>query len=351
MDNLRRAILVFTIVLFAATSIFGYSLALDYYDKNSNFIKAFNYDETKNTIYTGEEVSDTESLRENILVIVGDKGASETELMFVVNYDAENMKMSFLYIPKDMKYSYVSDDGSGKVTAVGRLYKELGIQNTTAKISALLDIPVEKYIFMDFEDCKEIVNRFTHPSEGVEFNFPVSVECSDLNIKISAGTQYFDGDKAVSLMRYYYSSNDEYSAEMLSYYDGTDIKRIEMVKSFTNAFMCSQFSDENANVRQPEEFISHIKEIIADSDHNIDDLIMSGVADTIYDIPSSSLYYYMLNCDTAANDMTLLQYTDCVTDITAQDSASYKTMTKEESYTLVTDNFVSKLREPQSTDE
>ncbi|MBQ8164936.1 MAG: LCP family protein [Clostridia bacterium] len=336
MDNLRRAILLFTVFMFLSITVIGFVLSLDYYKTASAMeaVPAWNYNGEQISV---ENKNETEFVKENILVIIGDEGVENSEIMFVSQYDAELNTMSFIYIPKDMKYylnvdtlkkimSENSDDGESAVKSynktynlgtMSQLYSRFEGEVTSDIVSYMLNIPIDSYVFFSFNDCCNLFNGFIGADKGLLFNFPVYASNVEMGISINSGEQFFDGKSAVELMRFYKTSDNEYSSYMMQYYDGTDIKRIEMVKQFTKTFLESQLLGDSVNSYYIDNFYDLAYErVIKSCKTNIRSSFVQSVQSTIRNIKPESVSFYILGYKTADNNAFLYEYTNSLKDIT-----------------------------------
>jgi len=348
MDNLRRGILLFTAFLFLSIVVIGFVLALNYYDT------AAVMESVPDWHYDGEKVSEDDGtgssgVNENVLVIIGDEGVENSEIMFVSNYDSVDKTITFMYIPKNMKYSLnVRDIPGGKFSGkssyntgtMSQLYSRFGGEFSADILSYMFDITIDNYVFLSFNDCKTLFNGFTGQDKGLLFNFPVKVSNVEMNVSLEAGEQYFDGDMAVDLLRFWKTSDNEYDNNLLQYYDGTDLKRIEMVKKFTNAFMKSQLLGSSVN----KYYINNFSKIAYDTvikncDTNISGSFVLNVQKTIGNMDGNSVTFYVLDSKVAASDVFLCEYNGCFKDITSDDSSKYKSLSKDDTLKAIAEKF------------
>lgn len=348
MDNLRRGILLFTAFLFIAITVIGFVLALNYYDTavEKERVPNWNYD---GEILENQADKTANKNSNNVLVIIGDKGAEHSELMFVANYDAEKKGMSFVYIPKDMQYSIEANSipspkksysTSYNIGTVSQLYSRFKGEDTVKIISYMLDISIERYLFLSFNDCEKLFNGFTlYEKDGLYFDMPVSVSNENLGISIEIKKdkdKWFDGKTAVELMRFYQTDDGIYDNELLKYYDGTDLKRIDMVQKLTETFIKTQFFGSN---NSKDYYINNFydiayKKVISSCEKNIDDAYVNNFQSILGTIEPSSISFYVLKCDTAKNNAFQYVFTDCL-----YDYANAKVLTADDSIAVLNEKF------------
>lgn len=147
--------------------------------------------------------------RLNVLV-VGLEGL-RTDTIMVASYDIDNKIADLISIPRDTYFPrdvYDSPDRK-KINAV---YGREGIEGLVPAIQELLNIPLEKYVIVDYDaviSCVDILG-------GVEVNVPFHMVYSDpydeppLYIDIPEGKQVLNGEQSLKFLRYRkgYSNQD-----------------------------------------------------------------------------------------------------------------------------------------------
>ncbi len=126
-------------------------------------------------------------------------GSLLTDVLIVLRLDPATGRAAVMSIPRDLRVEYAST-GSGKVnaayyygTARGEGHAELG-----QTIVDNLDIPIHKYVEIDFAGFAELVDAI----DGVPVYFanPAKDEGSFLDVK-APGCWILDGDEALSYVR------------------------------------------------------------------------------------------------------------------------------------------------------
>ncbi|MFV0413418.1 MAG: LCP family protein [Oscillospiraceae bacterium] len=87
-------------------------------------------------------------------------GLGQTDMILYANYDLANNKLNLLQIPRD---SYVGENtgGNGKINAlmITGTDQENPINNLVNYISTKFKLPVDKYVALDMDAMKEIVDK------------------------------------------------------------------------------------------------------------------------------------------------------------------------------------------------
>lgn len=164
----------------------------------------------------------------NILLLGGDKVAGNTDTMMIVNFNPETAKISLLSVPRDTR---VKIKGLG-YTKINAAYPRGGADLAVDTVTNFLGTCIQYYVYVDTAAFRNIVDIL----DGVDYYVPIDLKYNDpiqkFSINLKKGQQHLDGKKAEQFMRFRQPGNGHYSKEMLKYYDGSDIKRIEAQQGF-----------------------------------------------------------------------------------------------------------------------
>ncbi|MCX7842487.1 MAG: LCP family protein [Clostridia bacterium] len=162
----------------------------------------------------------------NILVLGGDKVASNTDTIILVNYNPATAGLNLLSIPRDTK---VPVKGSS-VPKINSAFPVGGEKLAVETVSKLFGVKIKYYVYIDTSSFRKIIDLLG----GVDFYVPVDMDYDDplqnLHIHLKKGQQRLDGAKAEQFMRF--RQPNRYDDSLMKYYDGSDIKRIEAQQSF-----------------------------------------------------------------------------------------------------------------------
>jgi LCP family protein required for cell wall assembly len=164
----------------------------------------------------------------NAVVLIGDESEANTDTMMVVNYDPATSKMNILSIPRDTKV--VLD--TGNAVKINSLFAKRGGSNLLMRhLSDIIGIDIDYYVYFNINTFRKIIDLLG----GVEIDVPIDLDYDDplqnLHIHIKKGKQLMDGKTAEEYLRFR-APNGGYTQEMLKYYDGSDIKRIQVQQNF-----------------------------------------------------------------------------------------------------------------------
>lgn len=164
----------------------------------------------------------------NIIVMVGDKSGANTDTMMLVNFNPKTDKLNILSIPRDTK---VNIPGMEIPKINGVYARKNGPKLLIDTVSEMFDVNVKYYIHLDIKTFRQVIDLLG----GVEINVPVNMDYDDptqnLHIHLKKGKQVLDGKKAEQYLRFRHP-NGAYTKEMLKYYDGSDLKRIQAQQGF-----------------------------------------------------------------------------------------------------------------------
>ncbi|NSW92243.1 MAG: LCP family protein [Firmicutes bacterium] len=164
----------------------------------------------------------------NVIVLVGDKSEANTDTMMVVNYDPSTSRTNILSIPRDTKVTLENN----KIVKINSIYANRGGDNLLMKLlSDMLGIDIQYYVYFNLETFRNVIDLLG----GVWIDIPVDLDyddpLQDLHIHLKKGRQLLDGNKAEQYLRFRHP-NGYYSKELMQYYDGSDLKRIEAQQNF-----------------------------------------------------------------------------------------------------------------------
>ncbi len=244
--SLRKFYLVITSILLVFLFLSG-TIMLNYLktysasditeDSSNNFFK----DAMKHFVINQEPI--------NVLVLVGDKWESNTDTMILVNFDPTTYELNILSIPRDTKV--ILDNN--KAVKINSIFVNKGGDVLLMKIlSDMLGIDIQHYIYFNIETFRKIIDLLG----GVWVDVPVDLDyddpIQDLHIHLKKGRQLLDGEKAEQYLRFRHP-NAYYSNELMQYYDGSDIKRIEAQQNFIKELI-----DQKLNIA----YISKLNDIV-----------------------------------------------------------------------------------------
>lgn len=336
MDNLRRFILVFITVIFVTLAVCGYILADKFNDAAKT--ETINLDLNAN-VYDPDKPSDSSLgiFNENILFVIGDKDGTPSELSVLMNVNTDANEISFMYLPKELKYSTVSDRSVG---IMGMICNKKGIAKSADIIASQYEIIVDNYVYMPCNVFAEFIDLFVvdanapldpnaTPSvsidgkpildntNAVEYEIFVDLkyQSGKYNIDINRNTKYLTGNTALQLIQFYKTQNDEYDSEMLKYYDGTDLKRIIAAKDFLNAFI-NQKLIKTGSATFVDEFTSKLTPLLSKCETNLTEHNLKQLGSMFTKINPESISYYKINGTDQFLDQYYIVYNETVTDLT-----------------------------------
>jgi len=181
----------------------------------------------------------------NILLLGGDRVAHNSDTMMLINFNPSTAKLSILSIPRDTKV-YVKGSSIPKINAALPIG---GADLAVETVSSLLNVNIKYYVYIDTSAFREIINTLG----GVDYYVPVDLDYDDpvqnLHIHLKKGQQHLDGSQSEQLVRFRHPTH--YNSEIKKFYDGSDIKRInvqqdfikEVVRQKTSAYYLLKLND------------------------------------------------------------------------------------------------------------
>ncbi|HHV78010.1 MAG TPA: LCP family protein [Firmicutes bacterium] len=226
------------------------------------------------------------------------KSHTRSDTMMLVSLDQAENRIGVLSVPRDTRVQIPGRSGYEKI-AHANAYGGPALAMKT--VEALLEVPVDFYVRIDFMGFKALVDALG----GVEMTIPQQLDYEDpyqnLYIHIKAGKQLLNGEKALQVIRY-------------RQYPNGDIGRIEMQQKFIQALMNKLFQLETLS-RLPaiqREMVKYVDTNMSPSDmvrlmmmakqakeYNLETGILPGEPAFITDSSGAAISYWVVNKSSA----------------------------------------------------
>ncbi|MCY8699180.1 LCP family protein [Bacillus spizizenii] len=198
---LKRIMLLFALALLVVVGLGGYKLyktinaADDSYDALSRGNKS----------NLRSEVVDMKKKPFSILFMgiedyatKGQKGRSDS--LIVVTLDPKNKTMKMLSIPRDTRVQLANDTGSK--TKINSAYSKGGKDETVETVENFLQIPIDKYVTVDFDGFKDVINEVGGIDVDVPFDFDEKSDVDESKrIYFKKGEMHLNGEEALAYAR------------------------------------------------------------------------------------------------------------------------------------------------------
>ncbi|MED5049404.1 LCP family protein [Bacillus siamensis] len=129
----------------------------------------------------------------------GKGGRSDS--LIVVTLDPRNKTMKMLSIPRDTRVT-LAGDTTGKKSKINAAFAKGGADEAVATVEDLLDIPIDKYVTVDFNGFKDVIDEVGGVNVKVPFDFD---EMSDVSKKkriyFKKGNMHLNGEQALAYAR------------------------------------------------------------------------------------------------------------------------------------------------------
>lgn len=171
-----------------------------------------------------------ESPRMNFLIL----GLEDirTDTIILASFDKEAKILDLISIPRDT-YIHRKGYNSGPQRKINIIYNSHGISGLRQAVKHILDIQVDKYMAIEYEGVKELVDLVG----GVELEVPFHMKYDDesakppLHIDIKPGRQVLDGEEALGFLRWRKNNDNK-----INYIDG-DLGRIRAQHEFLKSLL------------------------------------------------------------------------------------------------------------------
>ncbi|HHW00388.1 MAG TPA: LCP family protein [Clostridiaceae bacterium] len=165
----------------------------------------------------------------NFVLVASDKWSGNTDTIMLVNVNPNTSEISIMSIPRDTKVN-VSGLSIPKINAI--YASKGGPAKLVSTLSDMLDINIKYYVHVNIKTVREIIDLLG----GVEIDVPPGMDYDDplqgLHIHLKPGRRRLNGEEAEQFLRFRQANSMSKNKELLKYYDGSDLKRIEMQQYF-----------------------------------------------------------------------------------------------------------------------
>lgn len=175
----------------------------------------------------------------NVLLLCGDQSSGNTDTIMVFNFDPKTCDIRLISIPRDTAV-YLN----GRLSKINAAYPLGGMEYAAETLSDVLGCGIDYHAYIDTSLFRDVIDILG----GVQVDIPVDMNYDDksqnLHIHFKKGPKLLNGKEAEAFCRYRKPNNGAYTPELMQYYDGGDINRIEAQQYFI-----SQLIDQKANVK------------------------------------------------------------------------------------------------------
>ena len=249
-DNLRRAVVVISIIVLIGAGVIGFLFALDNIvnEKQDSVIDLNPTDEKYDPSNSHQEGgSKTEkSDVSTTLFIMTDSTGKNAELAFTATVDYANYNINLIFYPVDVSVSSKIGDQGWELATIAEFYSKYGIEKTGSVVSGILSIPVSGAVSFTSDAAADLIDSFTKGA-GVSYFPPCKINAKTpdgTSVSISKSKASFNGTNAVKLVTFYRTDDNIYDADMVKFYDGTRVPQNKIAATFIDAFVTQRLIGE-----------------------------------------------------------------------------------------------------------
>lgn len=147
------------------------------------------------------------NVRLNVLVlgvdqlIEGEDNGQRSDTMFIMMFDPEQRKCSLLNVPRDTRVQ-MEINGQPDYFKINAAYTFGGVKNTMKVVEEFLGIRVDKYLLIDVNGFKRVVDAIGGVDLYVDRDMKYDDFKQGLHIDLKAGQQHLDGEHAMQYVRF-----------------------------------------------------------------------------------------------------------------------------------------------------
>lgn len=316
-------------MLVIAAAVCGVKLVRSYNSSNKDLVEDL---EVAAPTYDPSGQVQIDNFRNNILFIVADENRSESQLMFVLNVDSATNSLNFLFLPSEMKFNIASGRTVGTFGSMYYAFASGNAANCASTVASFFDIDVNYYLRLTTDEAAKLIGSFSSAdiagSRGVLFDIPVDVYYRDYDggmiIDFKKGQQYLSGEDAVKFLSFYRTEDDNYSKDLLYYYDGTDSKRLFVVQKFVEAFISQKFLQPTTDfyIRSFQELM---QPFIQNGESNLNDTVLKRIGAILSETSTQRIGYFIPLGDVTFNDRIYLSYNNFIRNMQLDENISPST--------------------------
>ncbi|MFO7820330.1 MAG: LCP family protein [Halanaerobacter sp.] len=200
----------------------------------------------------------------NLLLLGADKGRdgqARSDTLMLMHLDLIREEISLLSIPRDTRVEFAN----GEYHKINAAYSYGGVELVEDTVSQFLDIKIDYYLQMDYNNFIDIVNLIDGIKLDIAKDLAYVDKAADLDIDLAAGEQMLNGNEALDYVRFRHD------------YLG-DIGRVKRQQKFLQAVADKVFSP--AGILKMPQLLNKIRTSI-ETDFDLSNLL--GVAELIKD--------------------------------------------------------------------
>ena len=230
MDNLRRFVLIISLISFVLLCVGGFYIA-DVYDPksiqkevteptplvpNGNKYDPDNY--TKQDYYKG-----------NTLFVLTPKEGEVATGFVLAGYNEGTADLNFIVIPHDLKVTDAALNNS--VMTLGAYFFEHNAKDTTAYLSALLSVDIDNYITLSYDSLTSLIEKTGKIKAVLPMDIKfIKTSTEDVNygdkVNFSKGEKELSGSDIVNILKFATDEGAYISPELSKYYEDAGVRQI-----------------------------------------------------------------------------------------------------------------------------
>lgn len=234
MSTFKKVLLILLAIILILAGVFAFKVI-----RNGGGLQGFL------SAIVGHDEQTLKNLPKTYVLVMGvskDTGAELTDTLMLCSYDPKTQEASMLSIPRDtfVGKNKAKATASDKINALYNISKDP--MKTLAAVEKLTGIDIPYYVVIDNDAVIELVDAIG----GVDFDVPIDMDyddvTQDLSIRLKAGMQKINGEKAEQLLRFRHNNDGStYPAE----YGQQDIGRMRTQREFITATLKQTLKPEN----------------------------------------------------------------------------------------------------------
>ena len=137
----------------------------------------------------------------NLLLLGADKsrdGQARSDTLMIMHLDLIREEISLLSIPRDTRVKFAD----GEYHKINAAYSYGGVELVEDTVSQFLDIKIDYYLQIDYNDFIGMVNLIDGIKLDIAKDLVYVDKAANLNIDLAAGEQILNGEEALEYVRF-----------------------------------------------------------------------------------------------------------------------------------------------------
>ena len=329
MDNLRRFVLIISLVSFVLLCIGGFYIADTY---NPKTIQREVGEPTPLTPegqkYDPNNYTQQDLYKGNTLFIITPQRGDPAVGFFIAGYNESKASLNYIVVPADLKVSDANLNNT--VMSLGNYFFEHGAGYCAKYLEALLAMDITEYVSLTFDDVAAIVDKI----DSITINLPVdikfiktSTEGADYgnNVNFSKNEKLkLSGKDVVSILKFACDEGSYISPALSKYYEDAGVRQIhsKLTTDFISWAVEGLAKGYLIDTQNQDKFVTAFASLKDSFDTNLTEKRLTAMFKNISNSEEDDIGVYVLSGTMQVGKKVYIAYDGTATDLNTESSLS-----------------------------